>query len=355
MAHAPGTLAAMDRPSLDAFSARHALAPPAVAAALRLTGAQPDVTQWRAFAAQLSRAAGLGALGAGALFFVAANWQHYGVFGRFALLQAALLICIALAVWRAPPAPLGQAALLLATLLTGGLLALFGQTYQTGADVHELFFAWALLALPFALAGGSGALWALWWSVLNLGFALLCGWLGPDHFFWRFVAGWNVDRSALLMLPCLVDLLAAGAIVQLQRTRFAAAAPTWLARYLAALGFLFGTAAALTVVARAWRGAEPEPGGPGGAALLLFAAVSAGIAIATWRRRRDVFPMALIAASWIAVSTTWLANTMRFDDVGTFFVIALWLVAASTASGMLLMHWVRAWRGAAPATAGAAA
>src|SRR5882757_2549062 len=122
----------MDRHRLDAFSHQHRLPPPAIGAALRLTGLQPDAPAWRAFAATLLRAAGLGAIGAGILFFVAANWQDYGVLGR-----------------------------------------------------------WALLALPFALAGLSGALWAVWWSVLNVALALLCGWLGPDHFVWRFIAGWG--------------------------------------------------------------------------------------------------------------------------------------------------------------------
>jgi uncharacterized membrane protein len=338
----------MDRPALDAFTRQHRLAAPAVAAALALTGARPDTTAWRRFATALLHAAGLGAIGAGMLFFVAANWQDYGVFGRFALLQTALLACIVVALWRPPPAQPGQAALILATLLTGGLLALFGQSYQTGADVHELFFAWSLLALPFALAGLSGALWAVWWTVLNVALALLCGWLGPDHFFWRFVDGRHLDRAALLMLPCVVNLLGAAGFAALRRTRRATAAPAWLPRGLASAAFAYGTAAVIAVVTQGhrYRGPNAIDAGSGAdaAVVLLFAALSAGLALATWRRRRDVFPMALIAASWIAISTTWLANTMRLNDLGAFFLIAAWLVGASTASGLLLMHWVRAWR-----------
>jgi uncharacterized membrane protein len=347
----------MDRTALDAFSTSHALTPPAIAAALRLTGAQPDRPQWRAFAATLLRAAGLGALGAGVLFFVAANWQDYGLFGRFALLQCALLACVALACWRTPPAPVGQAALILATLLTGGLLALFGQSYQTGADVHELFFGWALLALPFALAGLSGALWAVWWVVLNVALALLCGWLAPDHIVWRIVAGWGVDRTGLLMLPWALNLLGAGAFLALRRTRFASAAPLWLARAAASLGFVYGTVAVLLVIVQpVWR-RETDTGASHGAAVVLsFVAAGAAIAVATWRARRDVFPMALIAASAIAISTVWLGHSMRINDIGAFFMIAFWLIAASTGAGLLLMHWVRAWRDTAqPDTQGASA
>ena len=352
---APGTLRRMERPALDAFTRQHRLPPPAIDTALRLTGMCPDAAAWRAFTARLMHAAGLGAVGAGGLFFVAANWQAFGLVGRFALLQVALVACVSVAMWRAPPSPPGQAALTLATLLVGALLALFGQSYQTGADVHELFFTWAALALPFALAGLSGALWAVWWTVLNLAFALLCGWLAPDHIVWRFIAGSGVERSALLMLPCAINLLGAGACVALRGSRFENAAPPWLAHYLASLGFVYGTAAVLAVVTNVFDGGVALRGsGQGTATLLAFASISAGIAVATWQRRRDVFPMALIAASWTAISTAWLAHAMRFDDLGSFFVIACWLIAASTASGLLLMRWVRAWRAApADATAGA--
>lgn len=337
----------MNRPALDAFTRQHRLPLPAINAALQLTGARPGATAWRAFAAMLLRAAGIGALGAGALFFVAANWQAFGVVGRFALLQTALIGCVGVALWRAPPSLPGQGALILATLLTGGLLALFGQSYQTGADVYELFFGWAALALPFALAGLSGALWALWWTVLNIALALLCGWLGADDFVWRVIFGAGLDRSSRLMLPALVDLLGAGAFLWLRNTRLRAAAPPWLLRYLMSLGFVFGTLAVLVVVSDGLRtDAADTPWGQGAVVVLTLTAISAGLGLATWRHERDVFPMALIAASWIAISTVWLANTLRFDDVGAFFLIAFWLIAASTATGVLLMHWLRAWRAA---------
>jgi uncharacterized membrane protein len=334
----------MNRSQLDAWCHAQRLSAAATRTALTLTGARPSARDWRAFATTLLHAAGLGALGAGVIFFVAANWQALGVLGRFALLQAALVLAVGIAWWRPPPASAGTAALIVATLLTGALLALFGQSYQTGADVHELFFTWALLALPFALAGISGALWALWWSVLNVGLALLCGWVGTEHFFWRVLDGHGAGRAALLMLPCVVNLLAAGAFLALRSTRWHTAAPVWLVRALAAAGFVYGTAASISVVLDGmWRGGDHAMPEHGVAVITGFAAIAAAIGIATWRRKRDVFPMALIAASAIAVTTTWIARSLRFNDLGAFFLIAFWLVATSTAAGALLMHWSRRW------------
>ena len=334
----------MDRPALDQFAAAHRLDTAAVEAALGFIGAQPTATEWRAFAARLLHAAGLGALGAGLLFFVAANWQAWGLLGRFALLQAGLLLCVGIALWRPPPQRLGAAALLLATLFTGGLLALFGQSYQTGADLHELFFTWALLTLPFAIAALSGAVWALWWTVLNAGLALLCGWLGTDHMFWRFIAGWGWGRPALMMLPCLVNLAAAGGFLALHRTRVAEAAPPWLLRYLATLGVAFGTAATLPVAGGFVAGDAAANPGQDATVVLLYVALSLAIAVGTWWRRQDVFPLTLLAGSWIAISTAWLAHSLRLNDLGELFLIALWLIISSTVASMGLMHWWRQWQ-----------
>jgi len=336
----------MNRHSLDTFCQQQQLDAAGVGLVLSLSGNRPDALAWRRFVAQLLRGAGLGALGAGVLFFVAANWQDYGVLGRFVLLQSGLLLGLAVALWRPPPQALGHAALLLATLLTGGMLALFGQSYQTGADVHELFFTWAALSLPFALASSSGALWALWWCVLNVGLALLCGWLGSSHVFWRLLDGRGIGHASLLMLPCVVNFAAAALFSAMANTRFSAAAPVWLVRLLTSFGMAYGTAACMDVlIGRGlWNPLSEAASSQGTPVMLGFALICAAIAVLTWKRRREVFNMALIAASWIAISTTWLVKTMQFNDIGAFFMIALWLIGTSTAAGMLLMHWVRAWQ-----------
>jgi uncharacterized membrane protein len=336
----------MNRHSLDTFCQQQQLDAEGVGLVLSLSGSRPDAPEWRHFLAQLLRGAGLGALGAGVLFFVAANWQDYGVLGRFVLLQSGLLLGVVVALWRAPPQQLGQAGLLLATLLTGAVLALFGQSYQTGADVHELFFTWAALSLPFALAGRSGALWALWWCVLNVGLALLCGWLGSGHVFWRLLDGWGVGHADLLMLPCLINFAAAAVFSTVANTRFAAVAPQWLVRLLTSFGMTYGTAACIDVLSgRSYSSGVSEAVSSQGTPVMLgFALICVAIAVLTWKRRRDVFNIALIAASWIAISTTWLIKAIQFNDVSAFFMVAFWLIGTSTAAGMLLMHWVRAWQ-----------
>jgi uncharacterized membrane protein len=53
-------------------------------------------------------------------------------------------------------------------------MALFGQTYQTGADPWQLFFYWAVLMLPWALIGRFTSIWLIWLGLLNLSMGLYC-------------------------------------------------------------------------------------------------------------------------------------------------------------------------------------
>jgi uncharacterized membrane protein len=102
-------------------------------------------------------AAALGGLGL--IFWIAANWDTLGRFGRFALLEGVVLVMCLGSLWRpAARVPLG----LLALLTIGGLFAYFGQTYQTGADPWQLFALWAVLALPLCLGVRSDVLWTPW-------------------------------------------------------------------------------------------------------------------------------------------------------------------------------------------------
>ena len=107
--------------------------------------------------------------GLGLILWVAANWNDLGRMGRFAVLQSLVLASL-LGAWARPAArvPLG----LLALLGIGGLLAYFGQTYQTGADPWQLFALWAALCLPLCLAARSDALWSPWAVVVTTAVSL---------------------------------------------------------------------------------------------------------------------------------------------------------------------------------------
>ncbi len=151
-------------------------------------------------------------IGFALVLWIAANWDGLGKTGRFAVAGAALG---AGGIAALVSASLTIPGLLLAFLSVGGLLALIGQTYQTGADTWQLFAAWAALGLPFALAARSDAVWAplvavvftaltLWQSTTELAHSLMLS-RSPAHadasqLFFLLMASWlpAVGSCALL-------------------------------------------------------------------------------------------------------------------------------------------------------------
>ena len=143
-----------------------------VPAALKLAGILPDARDWRVFFDRLLLWSGAVAMAAAVVFFVAHNWNDLGKFAKFGLVEA-LVVAAVLGYWRlGPEREAGKASLLVASIMLGALLALFGQTYQTGADTWELFANWAALMAPWVLVGRFAGLWMLWVAIVNVAIIL---------------------------------------------------------------------------------------------------------------------------------------------------------------------------------------
>jgi uncharacterized membrane protein len=113
-------------------------------------------------ASQTLAIAGATALVLGLIFVIAFNWAGLGKFTKFALVQGLLIALTAAAVYRGLNNTVGKGLLVMAFGCIGPLLAVFGQTYQTGADVWQLFVGWAALGVVWAIATRSGAGWLVW-------------------------------------------------------------------------------------------------------------------------------------------------------------------------------------------------
>ena len=155
--------------------------------------ARPDAAHWRAALHTL-------AIFATALFactalvcLIAYNWEDLHRFARIALVATAFLVPCALAAVRGktPPDALQQALYLAAMLAAGGLFALIGQIYQTGADTWQLFALWTVLTLPLALIARTRLCWLLWFVLADCAL--------PGALDARFQL-WEVEDGRLLLL-----------------------------------------------------------------------------------------------------------------------------------------------------------
>lgn len=145
---------------------------------------------WPRFLSRCAGGVGTLLLASGLITWIAANWWHWSAWLRLGLVQAVVIICLLLAwylkSWQNKVHPdLATSSLLsgLAAVAVGGLLALIGQIYQSGADPWQLFALWALLILPLVLTVRSLFLSLLQIVLLNLALYLywqlhLGNWMG---------------------------------------------------------------------------------------------------------------------------------------------------------------------------------
>jgi uncharacterized membrane protein len=296
-------------------------------AAQALLGRRPSLPAWARFLDRLALYLGALLIGAGVICFIAFNWEDLGKFAKFYGTQALLVASTGGALWLGLERPAGRALLLLSGLLLGGLFALIGQVYQTGADTWQLFAVWAALLLPFALAGRWAPLWLLWVVVLNLAIYLYF----ETGSRWWAVRFWHAEAARWL-----VGALANAALLALWEgpgQSLASLRQRWGARLLLAAALVPATWGAL------WAIVDTHHGTGWTACLVLWALLSAGgFAFYRWHRL-DLAALALLALGGIAVVTT-AAGRLLFEldlDVLAWLILSGLVVAASVAVAVWLM------------------
>lgn len=318
---------------------------------------RPDGSRWRALIAGLLL--WFGALGfvCGVIFFFAYNWQSLGRFAKFALLEAAILLAVAAFMWlyyraacqpsiasntpsvtvsRSQSTPFGttvaNAVLLAACVLVGGLLALVGQTYQTGADPWQLFALWALMILPFAWVAGFDGLWLLLVGLLNLSIGIF---LDTFSHLW----GTFLDEQGQLLIFVCLNLAIYYAFIFLDRK----VAGRWHAPILEYVCSLFAMGCFTWLIT--WLIFD-DLFKPDGASTWIICGYLAhlvlGFVIFRYRLPR-IYPLALGGFSLIAVGAALLIRLMfeDHDPIGGFLFIGLYIILASTGLSLWLKELSR--------------
>jgi len=140
------------------------------------------ISSWFSWARRMLLFFGSALVLAGIIFFFAYNWAAMGRFLKFGLIEAGIIGCIVASHLRGRTRLSGKVLLLSGSVLVGVLLAVYGQTYQTGADAFELFIGWAVLILGWVIVSEFAALWLVWLILLNTGAILYWHQVGhPAH------------------------------------------------------------------------------------------------------------------------------------------------------------------------------
>ena len=288
-------------------------------------GVLPDGLRWRTFLENLLMWLGGLALAFAMMFFIAYNWEAMGDFAKFALVEVSIVICL-IAYWKLDVDKVAaKVSITMATILLGVLLALYGQTYQTGADPWQLFFNWALLMLPWAFVAHFASMWLIWVVLLNLSIMLYFqargGMFGlifdqTDHVFWVLfifnslvLISWELAATKLIWL----------------RERW----PVWLIAIVAgfSISFLMLSAIFDDYDSEGW-------------AVLFYFIWAAALYFVYRKIIPDLFMLAGLCFSAIVVVTTFIARHVfdNGDPVGAFFFLALLVIAMAAASAKWLKH-----------------
>jgi len=166
------TLQYQNRKELLGLLAQHRVSQKNIAKAVQISGIAPTKYDFLVFMRMALLWVGAIALVMSLLMFMAYNWDDLGRFAKFIMVEISLLATAVIYFFTGKYTLLQQISLMLASITLGILLALIGQTYQTGADPWQLFAVWALLMTPWAVVAGYAGLWILWILLLNLAMIL---------------------------------------------------------------------------------------------------------------------------------------------------------------------------------------
>ncbi len=262
-------------------------------------------------------------VGLGVIMWIAANWDDIGKFGRFGLVGGVLglsaLVAAALPKLRIPASLTG-------VLAIGGLFALFGQTYQSGADPWQLFALWAALALPWVIAARHDATWSLW---IIVAFAALSLWLYA-----------TVGHRGGMPFEAVLPAWIAGAVLVFLMSPW-----TGLATYIGRTDWTFRLAAVLWLVLVTGTAVPTIIDGRTGFAIgLLGLALASGLlfALAT-RMPRDAIVMSAATLAIDVMLITALVRSAFHGRSNGFEFLTIGLIAAGivAASAMGLMKLLR--------------
>lgn len=295
----------------------------ALDSALAAACATPSARAWRHFLDRLLAGVGLALVVSGALTFIAFNWAELGRFARFGVTGLWIVSGVVVAWVRGAERIDGRLGLLASAMGVGGLLAVIGQTYQTGADDWTLFATWAALIVPWVVISRFAALWFLEVVLSNLALGFWVGQVAPEYGEWA---------------PIWLALLNGGAWLAWQagRARWPFLRVRWAPR---------GLALATTVLLGGLAMVLPfDAGGPSGwVATVGLLGLAAGLVALVHREpHHDRFPATVAALFVVLVFNAWglrFLDELGLDELPALGVLLLAFAVIAQAAGFVA--WLR--------------
>jgi uncharacterized membrane protein len=290
-----------------------------------LVDASPGTAAWVVFLRQALLLLGAALVLAGAISFFAFNWASLGRFGKFAIIGGAILAA-ALGGWRFLDRLAGKVALSAAAVLVGPLLAVYGQTYQTGADPWGLFAGWAVLIAPWVIAARFTPLWAIAITLVDVALVL----------FWIQVADFSGPWELMIFLELAAVHAVAVVAWEWQRAREEPwLEEAWAPRLLVATGFTALMVPAVVLII------DSRDAGEAGVLALFALALTLVAAFWYYRHVREDLFMLTAACGTIAVFVTMAVGRVLLGELDLGVLGPLLMACLLIAEVATAVTWLR--------------
>jgi uncharacterized membrane protein len=272
----------------------------------------PGTTAWMHFLRYVLLAMGLGFLLAGIVFFFAYNWADMHRYAKLGIVAGLLLMSVLISLSGQLLLRVRRWFLLAATILTGTLISVYGQIYQTGADTFDFFLAWTTFSLCWAVAARFPLLWLGYISLLNI---TLLTWLGQRRP--------ELQTITALYLPGILNGIAVWISLKWPSRISNTAVPTWYLQTLGMAAVGFHTLAALNGIYNGGDAWSPL--------IYTLIAIQSVIFIFYGLKRRSIFWPALVGLALIIV----IAGTLLHLSDGASMLLAVSLIVAAGVAGLV--------------------
>ncbi|MGB0386858.1 MAG: DUF2157 domain-containing protein [Ardenticatenaceae bacterium] len=308
-----------------------------------LTGLVPNGVAWGRFVSSALLSLGAGFTLSGIVFFFAYNWADMSNFAKFGLIEVLMLAMVGLAFYKGLDTRLGKLGLMAAAVLVGVLLAVIGQTYQSGADSYALFLNWGLLIVGWVVIGGFVPLWLLLLVLINLTLGLywdqrlpytdtalwetLFLFNGAWLLVWEYVRRMRLSNTSRKSLP----LAAPAHSPSFYRRRWfpqLVALATFVFVMIPTLEFIFGNRDSVEVLVAPWL--------YGGFTLFTIFLYS--------RHIRDLFILTICAFSVIVVLTSAVAEWINSSEFIVYLFLSMLVIGEASVAVNLLRRVSRSWK-----------
>ena len=324
------------------------LSPAAYRRAIEVAGLTPNRADWLRYIDRFLVAVGALLIVAGIAAFFAWNWADLNHMVKFALIEGGILAAVVMA-WRLGLNSIaGGVSLFGAAFLTGTLLAVFGQVYQTGADPYGLFLAWAVLILPWAIVGRQAGIWMLLQLLLNLTVIMYYTQvLNPPDGWWQLsqLLGPLVWLGSTVTDSTLASYLFALNAAALVLWEFGArGGVSWMQGSIFPRLIAFAALSTLlipTIIIIVAAGLDEKTGLSLISPLLLLAATAACLYYYQYQRH-DLFILTCILLGVIMVITSLSIRNM-LDSTGSLLFLAVLVIAQVASAAWWLRQVARRW------------